>query len=509
MPAVCTLLRTVIDGTLECFAGLDGWKRAKGQVVGSNLTLTFGDKSCPGAGFGPIVKQGLISADCNLVTMWDKQPNCPTQGSCTYERLPRRRPCPVPPPPPAPIPPAPPCPTSAKPVDVAWLSCRTTEIIEGCKLPILPTSPLNKGINATSAYTPDASHGYGAQWTRDFQYTVSGAYSIMDEKSVKASVRYTFAGMSPEGCMPDRVQADGKSVMSPGGPGNQGPRSHAWDNGPFAGLLLASTTKAWPEKDFFCALEPSARKALDFVNRSSNGLVYNDPVHPNCTYGFTDGVAKTGNLFFCSLLYIDASKQLSELSALYKCGDSTRYAKEAEFMSRSVDTVLKDPASPLWLAATIDNRIPDVWGTAYLVAMNLSTAAKRQAAMDEMVNNADKYFLGGQVRSMPFPDYWDRCDFTPAGQGDKTGRSCAGHGTYQNGAFWATPLSYVTSALLATKHSQFAETLLADAISNFVSQNKSWHSDPRARMPLSLQKLQRKEAYVTHRSRCAEIEWHI
>ena len=39
--------------------------------------------------------------------------------------------------------------------------------------------------------------------------------------------------------MPDRVQADGKSVLSPRGPGDQGPRSHAWDNGPFAALLLA------------------------------------------------------------------------------------------------------------------------------------------------------------------------------------------------------------------------------------------------------------------------------
>eukprot|EP01052_Picozoa_sp_SAG31_P041148 SAG31_NODE_6160_length_2143_cov_2.173679_1_plen_398_part_10 len=398
-----------------------------------------------------MVKHGVISADCSLVTMWDRQSNCPTQGSCTYERLPRRKPCPVPPPPPSP---APACATSPEPVDVSWLSCRTAEIIKGCKLPIQPASPLNKGINASFAYTPDASHGYGAQWTRDFQYTVSGASSIMDEASVKASVRYTFAGMSPEGCMPDRVQVNGQSVLSPGGPGDQGPRSHAWDNGPFAGLLLASTTNAWPEKDFFCELEPLARKALDFVNRSTNGLVYNNPVHPNCTYGFTDTVAKTGNLFFCSLLYIDASRQLSQLSSQYNCGDNARYAKEAETMSSSIDVVLKDSVSPLWLAATIDNRKPDVWGTAYLVAMNLSTAVKRQAAMDEMVNHAENYFLAGQVRSMPFPDYWDRCDFTPAGQGDKSGRSCAGHGTYQNGAFWATPLSYMTAALLATDHSQ-------------------------------------------------------
>ena len=109
----------------------------------------------------------------------------------------------------------------------------------------------------------------------------------MDEASVKASVRYTFAGQREDGCMPDRVQIDGMSVMAPGGmePGNARNPSHdhAWDNGPFAALLLASTVTAWPDKQLFCELEPKARKALDFVNRSANALVYNDPVHPNCT----------------------------------------------------------------------------------------------------------------------------------------------------------------------------------------------------------------------------------
>ena len=150
-------------GELECFVGLDGWKRAKGVVVGSNLTLSFGDPSCPGAGAIKAVKWGTISPDCNLVTMHDTQPNCPIMGGCTYERLPRRKPCPTPPPPPPPPPPVPPCPESGKPLDVEWLSCRTKQIIEGCKLPITPTSPLNKGINASVAYTPDASHGYFKQ----------------------------------------------------------------------------------------------------------------------------------------------------------------------------------------------------------------------------------------------------------------------------------------------------------------------------------------------------------
>ena len=106
---------------------------------------------------------------------------------------------------------------------------------------------------------------------------------------------------------------------------------HAWDNGPFAVLLLAAAANAWPENEaqapsssllsFFCELEPMARRALNFVNRTDTDtggatpyLVYNNPHSPNCTYGFTDTVAKTGSLLFTSLLYIDASRQMAALA---------------------------------------------------------------------------------------------------------------------------------------------------------------------------------------------------
>lgn len=61
-------------------------------------------------------------------------------------------PCPAPPPPPAPAtPPPPPCQSSGKAVDVEWLSCRSEQIIKGCVESILPTSPLNKGVNGKPA----------------------------------------------------------------------------------------------------------------------------------------------------------------------------------------------------------------------------------------------------------------------------------------------------------------------------------------------------------------------
>lgn len=300
----------------------------------------------------------------------------------------------------------------------------------------MSTSPLNKGIGAKSAYTPDATHSYGAQWTRDFQYTVFGASELMNATSVKASVRYTFAGQRSDGCMPDRVQTNGDSVMAPGGemPGNaRNPaHDHAWDNGPFAVLLLTSTVSAWPDKQLFCDLEPQARKALDFVNRSANQLVYNDPVRPNCTYGFTDTVAKTGNLLFCSLLFVDASQQMATLSERYGCGDSKQYSREAQQVGGAIN-VMEDPSGPLWLAATLDNAYPDVWGSAYLVALNLSSRAKRTAAMSELVARKQLYFRAGQVRSLPFPYVWTRCNFSPNGRGCRESKcsGCPGNGTYQ------------------------------------------------------------------------------
>ena len=155
--------------------------------------------------------------------------------------------------------------------------------MDGCRERVQPNSTLFRRTAARPrwAYTPDATHSYGAQWTRDFYYAVAGAPELLNATDVAAAVRYTFAGQRADGCMPDRVKVDGESVMAPGpfGPAIGGVHlDHALDNGPFAALLLAATARSWPAGDpaLFCDLEPAARRGLDFVNRSSpSGLAYN------------------------------------------------------------------------------------------------------------------------------------------------------------------------------------------------------------------------------------------
>ena len=172
---------------------------------------------------------------------------------------------------------------------MSWLRCRAAQILDGCRERVQPNSTLFRRTAARPrwAYTPDATHSYGAQWTRDFYYAVSGAPELLNATDVAAAVRYTFAGQREDGCMPDRVKVDGESVMAPGpfGPAVGGVHlDHALDNGPFAALLLAATARSWPAQDpaLFCDLEPAARRGLTFVNRSSSGLAYNSlSVSPN------------------------------------------------------------------------------------------------------------------------------------------------------------------------------------------------------------------------------------
>ena len=108
-----------------------------------------------------------------------------------------------------------------------------------------------------------------------------------------------------------------------------------------------------------------------------------------------------------------------------------------------------------------------MWGTLYLVGLKLGSASQREKAISTIVNapapcGASTYSSSGQLRHLPFPMAWKRCFGT-----------CPELGTYQNGAFWATPLSYLTKAILATTAShtslsyKFLERTLGACVDDF------------------------------------------
>jgi hypothetical protein len=348
------------------------------------------------------------------------------------------------------------------PGNLTWLEQQTRILIQNCQL---------QGINDTAIFTPDGTQAYGAQWTRDFYYMLKGFPDAFNASTAHRAIRYTYSGQRYDGCMPDRVQSDGTAVYNPGPAGSPSWPNHAWDNSIFAPLLLVASDQLEANATFFCSLEPLARRALDFVNRSRSGLVYNDIDYPNSTYGFTDTVAKTGFLLFSSLLYYDATVNLARISAAYGCGDASQYGKQADQVARAID-VLYDPSSELFLAASHDNSLPDIWGSAYVVALNLSSSARRQGVAAAILSQGipssgiDGGYLGnGQLRHLPQPLAWTRCCWTPGCTG-----GCPTFGTYQNGGYWATPLSYLAQALINQGRQQDAIAVVRAAMADFAAQ---------------------------------------
>jgi hypothetical protein len=328
--------------------------------------------------------------------------------------------------------------------DVKWMREATIQQLEGCRV---------KGASDTWIHTPDGIGNYKALWTRDYYYMVEYAGDLMDPKEILASINYLLNGQREDGCIPDRVNISGKAVYSPG-PDHAPMADHALDNGPFMALLVCSYLNQYKDTALFREVEGKLLLGLDFIRRNERGLVYNDPENPQCVYGFTDIVKKTGNLLFSSLLYYKACREMEALCRTYHVGNSNIYKTRAEKIQKSIN-ILFDQKTGMFWAADRDCRQIDIWGSAYAVSVGITSAEQSKKISEYLSRNARQISLKGQIRHLPGGDAgWNNL-FIP----------CA-EGTYQNGAYWATPLAWIVP-VIAQKDLPLAKKILQDVIDDF------------------------------------------
>jgi hypothetical protein len=328
--------------------------------------------------------------------------------------------------------------------EVQWMREATIQQLKGCRV---------LGAADTWIHTPDGIGNYKALWTRDFYYMVEYAGDLMDPKEIKASIYYLLDGQRVDGCIPDRVNIEGKAVYSPG-PDHSPLADHALDNGPFMALLVCSYVNQFKDEALFRDVEGKLRKGLDFISRKESGLVYNDPKNPQCVYGFTDIVKKTGNLLFSSLIYFNASREMEELCRKYKCGNPDIYKVHAEKIKKSINKLIDKKTGMFWAADKDCNQI-DIWGSAYAVHVGITNVEQSKRISEYLIRNADQIILNGQIRHLPGSDSgWNNLF-----------QFCA-EGTYQNGAYWATPLAWVVP-VIAQQKLPLAKKILQDVINDF------------------------------------------
>ena len=307
--------------------------------------------------------------------------------------------------------------------------------------------------NGTTVFYADKKKHYNLIFTRGFAYIYQFTGNLIKPEDAKAFIEYQLAGQRADGCMPDRVDSDGLAIYSPGSK-NDPLADHAMDNGAFIASSVYHYVKNSNDTDFFKKHEPALRRGMDFINRAPNGLVYNKPKNPQCVYGFTDIVQKTGYLLFTSVLYYDACLQLEELSRKTGIGDADEYAHRANLIKQNIG-VLWDKHSGAFYAASEQCKQYDVWGTAF--ALNhpgLATQEQEEKALDFLVDNYSRYVEKGQIRHLLEPETWES---TFAYRPD---------GVYQNGAFWATPLAWYIPAL-ERRNPKLAGQTLKECLEDF------------------------------------------
>jgi len=330
-------------------------------------------------------------------------------------------------------------------VDIDWLRDATRKQLRGCRV---------QGKDGVWLHTPDGVGNYRALWTRDFAYMVEYAGDLLEPEEIKASILYLLSGQRDDGCMPDRVNVAGEGIFSPGG--EQNPLAdHALDNGAFMAKLLCAYVDLSGDLDLPRKIEPAIRKGLDHTRRAANGLVFNPPDAPQCPYGFTDTIAKTGHLLFCSVLYYDACVRMERLCRQAECGDPVEYGDRAELIRKNLARLWNDETGMFW-AADRDCKQIDIWGSALAAHLGLATEKQSGRIADYLVKHYDEIVQRGQIRHLPVGETWQRFI---RNRGIKAG-------TYQNGAFWATPVAWVAPTI-ARRNSDLAVKMVQDVIADF------------------------------------------
>jgi len=326
-----------------------------------------------------------------------------------------------------------------------WLKQETQRLIEGCQI---------ENDSGVLFHTPDGIGHYKGMWIREYYFIARYAGEFVSDANMKATIPYILDRQREDGCIPNKVQFDGKPVYKVGG---QAYASHAVDNGSFMALAICEYVRRTGDYDFFRRVEPKMRRGLDQIERADNGLVYVPPSEPIVGLGWTDIVRKTGHLLFTSLLYYQACVELDELQAGMGGDPLFDYRARADLIRKHI-SLLWDERSGMFFAADKDCRQIDIWGSAYAAEIGLATDAQKERIVGYFITHWDGIIRDGLVRHLPEGEKWESLF-----SGKPQNRTL---GVYMNGAYWSLPLPWVVP-LVWGREPQRARQMVDDAIADF------------------------------------------
>jgi len=309
---------------------------------------------------------------------------------------------------------------------VLWLEKESNRIIRASKRIMQ---------NGTAAFPPQVGIGYEAFWLRDYAYTLEGSVNSYSDKELLDACRLFIRSLRSDGAAVDCVKFDGTPIYMPGY-GSMGENPVA-DGSQFTVAVAWHTWQKTKDIHLLKEIIDPLVKTMNAVPRNpETALVHIRPgeTWDRCPYGFCDTVRKQGDVLFCSLLYVQASRQMADLfNALGRSKDVAYWTRVADRTATSIRDVFWDSQTGLFRAATVCCREHDIWGSAFAVYLRVADPEQSKTIARYFQKHYARIVQCGQLRHLPGGVYWERA-------------ACP-KDTYQNGAYWVTPVGWFVYTL--------------------------------------------------------------
>ena len=353
------------------------------------------------------------------------------------------------------------------PSDIAFLEHMVKDVMDSSR--IYPNQLIsdNFGPNQTGGVLirPGGRNSYPAFWIRDYAMSIGTGFVSQEEqkhmllltaKTQADKFQYTKWGtFIPKGAVADHIRIDdGKPIYFPG--------TYSYEN---------QGEKKWGMQPPFCDQFFFIQMAFQYVqsfsasqllNENIQGvrlidrleLAYQMPPTDSITglikvtdenrgvdFGFRDAIYISGKLCFASLLKYQASLHLAYLFREMGVQEKALFYKnEAEKIKKSIIKTFINQDGML-LASSGTSAQADVWATSLAVHLGVLGGKNRLKAAKYLLKG---YISGelsqkGNIRHILTSD-----DFNENSSWEK---SLVPKNTYQNGAYWGTPVGWVCKAL--------------------------------------------------------------
>ena len=351
--------------------------------------------------------------------------------------------------------------------DLTFLEEMVKDVMEASR--IYPGQKISKdfGPNQTEGVLirPGGRTSYPAFWIRDYAMSIETGYVsekeqkhmlVLTASTQSDSLIWTKWGTSiPKGSIADHIRIDdGKPIYFPGTYSFENQGEKKWGmQPPFCDQFFFIQMAYFYVKSFSKTIQLTNEiKGVKLIDRlemayqmppsdTRSHLVQVDETNRGVDFGFRDAIYITGKLCYASLLKYQAAKQMAYLFA--KMGNKSkalRYQQEANILKISIKGTFID-ARGMLRASTGISAQADVWATSLAIHLGVLTGQSRLKAAQYL---RDSYLRGelsqkGNVRHIIKSD-----DFSSTTAWEK---SVVPINTYQNGAYWGTPVAWVCQAI--------------------------------------------------------------